>query len=387
MDNRAPLWMIAATVLNRAGGFIMVLILGHAIAPGLLADYFSALVSIGVAVSITQAGCGPLLVRLAQNRQQTAILGIVSLRIILALIAITFLAPALPPVAWPVLIMPLAAALSPDWMITARLQFHRILWIGGLGQLAGIVTALYAGTTSNGAVWIYACAPAISATSCLASAFWAWSGRRKPRQGRANTSPGLPSLNIKIWPQLVLFTLLAGLLPNIDVAFLQSSLPQSDHDALMLVHRLLLLCAAGFSAISGVLFARKQTGFARDVWLVLPACGITLALLVLPDMALSVLFGHSPVNNADILRIAAPWPLLLAIVLRHILIVQERAGHLLLAVVAVVLCVGGAGVLAQCGAVATIIMAMNVKLALLAGLLICAPRFFVWRQRYFACQS
>jgi hypothetical protein len=374
MDNRAPLWMIAATVLNRAGGWIMVLILGHAIAPGLLADYFSAIVTIGVAVSLTQAGCGPLLVRLAQNRQRQAIIAIVMLRIALALAAILILAPRLPPVAWPVLIMPLAAALSPDWIITARLQFHRILTIGCLGQIAGIATALYASTSANGAAWLYACAPAISLTSCLASAFGAGSGRHDIAQ---NDGASANTLNIKIWPQLVLFTLLAGLLPNIDIAFVQSSLPPGDHDVLMLVHRLLLLCAAGFSAISGA---------GRDIWLLLPASFIALGLLVLPDTALTLLFGHSTEQSADILRLAAPWPLLLALVLRQVLILQEHPGHLPLAALALGICVSSAWALAQLGSASSILVAMNAKLAVLAVLFVVATRFNIW-QRQPSCQN
>ncbi|WP_339780026.1 hypothetical protein [uncultured Thalassospira sp.] len=383
MDNRAPLWMIAATVLNRAGGWIMVLILGHAIAPGLLADYFSAIVTIGVAVSLTQAGCGPLLVRLAQNRQRQAIIAIVMLRIGLALTAIVLLAPRLPPVAWPVLIMPLAAALSPDWIITARLQFHRILAIGSLGQIAGIAIALYASTSANGVAWLYACAPAISLTSCLASAFGAGSGRHDIAQ---NAGASANTLNIKIWPQLVLFTLLAGLLPNIDIAFVQSALPPGDHDVLMLVHRLLLLCAAGFSAISGVLFAQKQTGAGRDIWLLLPASFIALGLLVLPDTALTLLFGHSTEQSADILRIAAPWPLLLALVLRQVLILQEHPGHLPLAALALAICVSSAWALAQLGSASSILVAMNTKLAVLAVLFVVATRFNIW-QRQPSCQN
>ncbi|OSQ39754.1 hypothetical protein [Thalassospira mesophila] len=388
MDNRAPLWMIGATALNRAGGLIMILILGHAIAPDILAGYFSAIVTIGVAISITQAGCGPLLVRLAQNRQWRAVIGIVMLRVALALAAILILAPGLPPVAWPVLMMPLAAALSPDWIITARLQFHRILAIGSLGQIAGIAIALYAsaGPATNSTAWLYACAPAISLTTCLASAFWAWSGRYKTRHSPAKTTPRIPPLNIKIWPQLILLTLLAGLLPNIDIAFLPSTLAQSDHDALMLVHRLLLLCAAGFAAISGVLFAQKQTGAGRDIWLFIPALCMALALLILPNAALTLLFGHSSAASSDILRLAAPWPLLLALVLRQILILQERSGHVVLATLAMVICVGGAAALAQLGTVDGIVMAMNAKLALLAGLFMMAARLDVW-QRYASCQN
>lgn len=380
-DNRhAPLWLIASTVLNRVGGLIILLILGHGFAPDLLARYFAALVAIAVAVSLTQAGCGPLLVRLAQNRQWQSVGLIVMLRLIIAGIAIALIAPNLATVAWPVLIMPLAASLSPDWLVTARLQFHKILIIGALGQAAGILVALYATTFATAPFWLYATAPAISLTSGLASFFFAFDKPNCP------APPPTGHLPANIWPQLIGFTLLAGLLPNMDMALLPATLPTTERDALLLVHRLLLLAAALITAISGVLFAQNRQDKIRDIWLLLPALGISLGFMLLPHIALNLLFGHSGEDETALLRIAAFWPLLLALVSRQFLVLQEQSGHFGTACLAGLVILAGAAVIPHCESATAIILVMNIKLTVLALTLYCAGRLHPAATEAVPCQ-
>lgn len=377
IGRHAPLWMIASNILNRAGGFIILVVLGHGFSPDLLARYFAALVSISVAVSLTQAGCGPLLVRLAQYRQWRSISFIVSIRMTIALIAIAWIAPQLPPIAWPVLIMPFAAAISPDWLVSARLQFNKILFIGAFGQLAGLGVAFYATQLASATSWLYATAPAISVASWVASFYFAFANPSAAAPAPATVPHPKPagSLPVKIWPQLIAFTLLAGLLPNIDMALLPASLPQAQQDALLLVHRLLLLAAAMISAISGVLFAQNRHVGRWDFWLILPAIGMALVLLAAPQIALELVFGHSHNNEVGLVRIASFWPLLLALVTRQILLLQERSGHLGTMCIAGIIIVAGAALIAMCDSAIGIMVAMNVKLAVLASILYLAARF------------
>ncbi len=371
-NHHAPLWMIASTVLNRAGGFLIILILGHGFAPDVLADYFAALVAIGVAVSFAQAGCGPLLVRLAQYRQSWSVALIVMVRVTIASIAIALIAPTLPPRAWPVLIMPLAASLSPDWLVSARLQFNKILLIGALGQVAGIMVALYAAILTTMPAWLYATAPAISLTSGLASLYFAL-GKTNTAAPSAATSPR--HLPAKRWPQLIIFTLLAGLLPNIDMALLPASLPSGAQNALLLVHRVLLISAALIAAISSVLFAQNRQGGGRDKWLLWPALGMAMTLIIFPQLALTLLFGHSGDAETGLLRMAAFWPLLLALVSRQFLVLQEQSGHFRTACLAGLILLTGAVIIPLCESAANILMAMNIKLAFLAIALHLAGRF------------
>ncbi|MDP2698714.1 hypothetical protein [Thalassospira sp.] len=371
----APVWMMMATGLARAGGLVILLILGRHFSAGLLAPYFNALIMAGVGVTIIQAGCGPLLVRLAQTAQHRILLMLLGLRLILAGMVIVILAPMLPLATWPVLLMPICAALAPDWLMTARLQFSRLTLLAAIAQLAGIVMAVFAvGSDSvNGLVW---CAPIISLVACLGAGCFAVSNHPLP-------VPKLAPLPARTIMTLVVMTLLAGLLPNLDIALLAGKLSSADHTALMMAHRLVLLASALFAGIASALFAQKSVGWRRDIWLLLPGVLIALPMLILPDMVIRVIYQNPVAGLAELLRIASLWPLLTGFVLRQILVWQENPGGLWPAIAALLLFVGGAVVLALMPewTAQTVLIAMTVKLGFLAALLSLVGRFSVMQRQ------
>ncbi|MFH1805428.1 MAG: hypothetical protein ABID63_11130 [Pseudomonadota bacterium] len=371
----APVWMMAATVLARAGGLVILLILGRHFSADLLAPYFNALIMVGVGVTIVQAGCGPLLVRLAQTAQHRILLVLLGVRLILAGMVIVILAPLLPLATWPVLLMPICAALAPDWLMTARLQFSRLTLLAAIAQLAGIAMAAMAvgSDSANGLVW---CAPMISLAACLGAGCFAIFKSPLPVP---KTDP-LPTRTIMT---LVLMTLLSGLLPNLDVALLAGKLSSADHTALMMVHRLVLLASALFAGIASALFAQKSNGWRRDVWLLLPGVLIALPMLILPDMVIRLIYQYPVAGLAELLRIASLWPLLTGLVLRQILVWQENPDGLRPAIAAVLLFGGGAVALALVPGwtAQTVLIAMTVKLGFLVALLSLVGRFSVMQRQ------
>ena len=85
MHRLYPLWLLIANLVARLGGMVILLLIGHHFAPDQLAGYFTALATIGLVVTIAQAGCGPLLIRLYQTRQMKVVLAICALRVALAM--------------------------------------------------------------------------------------------------------------------------------------------------------------------------------------------------------------------------------------------------------------------------------------------------------------
>ena len=72
---------------------------------------------------------------------------------------------------WPLILIPIAAALSPDLMIAAKTRFSRLGMIAVIGQGCGIVVAVWA-SLSQSDLALYLIVPAVSLTSlALAIAF------------------------------------------------------------------------------------------------------------------------------------------------------------------------------------------------------------------------
>jgi len=167
----SPLWLVSANLIARLGGMIILVLIGHAFSSEMLGSYFSMLALIGLAVTATQAGSGPLLIRFAQSGRHRFAWGGVSIRLLIAMIAtaIVMITTDDPfTTYWPLILMPIAAALSPDWMIAARTEFSRLGAIAVIAQLAGILMALWAVMFDHSIV-LFAIAPSLSVAGLIAS--------------------------------------------------------------------------------------------------------------------------------------------------------------------------------------------------------------------------
>ncbi|WP_404425521.1 hypothetical protein [Thalassospira australica] len=315
-----PLWLVIANLVARLGGMITLLLVGHHFAPDQLAGYFTALATIGLAVTIAQAGCGPLLIRLYQTSQIKVIVTICALRVTLALAATAFVITTTDIPLSPILLMPLAAALAPDWIITGRGQLSQIALIAVFGQIAGIITAVIAIAT-NSNLTLFAIAPAISLASLIAGFLLALR-EQATQQAVARKLTGNHAIN------LIGFILLAGALPNLDFVLLGQNLPDAAHDNLMLGQRIFLITSAIIASISTALFAKRQSGLLRDIWLITPPLATTAILLFIPETLALLFYGTTNADLVTLLRTGAFWPALLAMISRQILISQETENRL-----------------------------------------------------------
>ncbi|MCC9624018.1 hypothetical protein LPB41_20245 [Thalassospira sp. MA62] len=310
----APGWMVLANIVARLGGLIILLLLGRTFDQGTLASYFSILAAIGLGVTATQSGSGPLLIRLKQATQIRPAILICGWRLIIASIAglVIFHTHETPITLYgPLFLMLLAAALSPDWIIAARGQFRRLGEVACLGQLAGILVAGIAMITASHAA-LYVIVPAISVVSLALCFFWAFSARSP------SLLPTGRTVSLASAVGLIGFTLLAGALPNLDFVLLAQ-----DHPTLYLAQRVLLIFAALFAAIAGTLFARRDDGWLRDIWLLAPMAVATVLLWTLPDLVANLIYDTPSNDLVALLQTGAGWPILLALVGRYILIIQE----------------------------------------------------------------
>lgn len=294
---------------------VILVLIGHAYSQADLGTYFQLLAMIGLAVTATQAGSGPLLVRLAQRRTFRPALFIVVLRLLIAMIAsaLITLTTSLPfGHYWPLILIPLAAALSPDWLIAAKTRFSRLGLTAVTGQACGIVAALWASMTHAPSA-LYLIAPAISLASFALATMFAF--ERSPTRSLET----VPTKNGDAFG-LVGFTLLAGFLPNLDFVLLGA-----EHHQLFLAQRIFLFCAGLIAAIASALFAKQQTGRLRDVWLLMPMAFVSGLLFFFPG-ALAKIVYHDPSNDLiSVLQIGAVWPIMLALCTRQILILQETS--------------------------------------------------------------
>lgn len=313
-----PLWLITANLTARLGGMAILLILGHGFAAHQLGNYFAMLAVIGLGVTAAQAGTGPLLIRLQQAGNHRAAIACMVLRGMIALIAILWIAFEIGTNTltqyWPLLLMPIAAALSPDWVISARTEFSRISLIALITQMVGIGTATGAAMRGDPHL-LFAVAPAISITSFLASLLFAFT----PARDHPTEPPERVALSRRSCCGLIGFTLLAGLLPNLDFVLLAADTP------LFLAQRIFLICAAFLAAISSALFARQQPGHLRDIWLLLPMGGATLVLWIWPGGVAALIYANPTDALITLLQTGALWPILLALLSRQILILQEQS--------------------------------------------------------------
>ncbi len=315
-----PLWMLSANLITRLGGMIILLLIGHHFAPDQLGAYFAAVATIGLAVTIAQAGCGLLLIRLYQANQRRAAFALCALRLTLAIAATAFVVimTDIPPS--PILLMPMVAAIAPDWIITGRGQLSKIALIAVLGQIAGITVAFVAIVTQSNLA-LFTIAPAISLASLIAGALLAL-------RDHASHPTAITKITHSQMINLIGFTLLAGALPNLDFVLLGQNLPNTAHANLMLAQRIFLITAAIIASISAALFAKKQAGLLRDIWLIAPPLAMTATLLMLPETLALLFYGTVNVNLVALLRTGAFWPVLLAMVSRQILISQETENQL-----------------------------------------------------------
>ncbi len=305
-----PMWMIGANMIARLGGMAILVLIGHAYSEADLGTYFQLLAMVGLAVTATQAGSGPLLVRLAQNAAFGQAMHVVGTRFLIAGFASTLIVTTTGvPLAqyWPLILIPFAAALSPDWMIAAKTRFSRLGMIAVMGQACGIVVAVWA-WLSHSDLALYLIAPAVSLASlALATAFAFEQSSTKAPMAHTGSVLGL-----------VGFTLLAGFVPNLDFVLLGT-----DNDPLFLAQRVFLFCAGLIAAITSTLFAKNEVGQIRDIWLLAPMVLIAGLLLFLPGK-LADLFYTSPSDDLiTVLQVGAAWPVLMAFIARQILILQE----------------------------------------------------------------
>lgn len=320
MHRLYPLWLLIANLVARLGGMVILLLIGHHFAPDQLAGYFTALATIGLAVTIAQAGCGPLLIRLYQTSQIKMIVGICTLRVALAFVATAFVITTTDIPLSPILLMPLTAALAPDWIITGRGQLSKIALIAVFGQIAGVVIAIIAIATDSNLA-LFAIAPAVSLASLIAGSLFALR-EQAPQQTAVSKLTRNHVIN------MIGFTLLAGALPNLDFVLLGQNLPDAAHDNLMLAQRIFLITAAIIASISAALFAKRQAGLLRDIWLVTPPLAMTAILLFIPETLVLLFYGTTNADLVTLLHTGAFWPVLLAMISRQTLISQETENRL-----------------------------------------------------------
>ena len=312
-----PLWLIAANLTARASGMIILLILGHGFAANQLGYYFAMLAVVGLGVTAAQAGTGPLLIRLQQAGNLRWAIACVVLRAIISLGAILWIVIETGTNTltqyWLLLLMPITAALSPDWIISARTEFSRISVIAVMAQMAGIGMAAWAAHASN-PDFLFAVAPAISITSFIAATLFVFN-RATDQQ---TAPPGITTPSRPTAFGMIGFTLLAGVLPNLDFVLLGSD------TTLFLAQRIFLICAAFLAAISGALFAKQQPGHLRDIWLIAPMAAASLVLWIWPDGVAALIYTKPSDALITLLQTGALWPILLALLSRQILILQEH---------------------------------------------------------------
>ncbi|BDW88142.1 hypothetical protein [Thalassospira tepidiphila] len=297
-------------MIARLGGMAILVLIGHAYSESDLGTYFQLLAMVGLAVTATQAGSGPLLVRLAQNAAFGQAIHVVATRFLIAgFAAILIVTTTSVPLAlyWPLILIPFAAALSPDWMIAAKTRFSRLGMIAVIGQACGIMVAVWASLNPSD-VALYLISPAVSLASlALATAF--------AFEQSSTKAPMAPTGSVF---GLVGFTLLAGFLPNLDFVLLGT-----DSDPLFLAQRVFLFCAGLIAAIASTLFAKNEVGQIRDIWLLAPMVLIAGLLLFLPGKLADLFFASPSDDLITILQIGAAWPVLMAFIARQILILQE----------------------------------------------------------------
>ncbi len=347
-----PLWMVSANLIARLGGMFILILIGHTFADEILGTYFALLATIGLAVTATQAGSGPLLFRLAQANQMRSALVVIAFRLAIALAAtVAMISMSDQPIAlyWPLLLMPLAAAIAPDWLIAARTEFSKLSLIAVCGQIAGIVIAVSAAST-KASIALFAISPAISAASLMLSVFLAYrskgpiTARRKEPQ-HSNTG-------------LIGFTLLAGFLPNLDFVLLNTG-----YDTVFLAQRIFLFCAGLIAAITATLFAKREVGAVRDVWLVAPMAAVSGMLLLGPGFVAHLIYADPNPQLIELIQTGALWPVLMAIVTRQILILQENANAKWLGWFCLLAMVGTAFVLPDPSNASEVIILVQLRLA------------------------
>lgn len=351
-----PLWLLLANLIARLGGMIIMLLIGHHFAPDQLGAYFAALATIGLAVTLAQAGCGPLLIRLYQANQHRAAFALCALRLTLAIAATAFVVikTDIPPS--PILLMPTVAALAPDWIISAHGQLSKIALIAVLGQIAGITVAFAAIVTQSNLA-LFTIAPAISVASLIAGAFLAL-------RSHATHPTAKTKITHSQMINLIGFTLLAGTLPNLDFVLLGQNLPETAQANLMLAQRIFLIAAAIITSISTALFAKRQTGLCRDIWLIAPTLAGTAILLILPEKLALLFYGAANADLIVLLRIGAFWPLLLAMIAHQILISQETENRLFAGWLCLFLLILSGGMLPSLVSETNILIFMQLRLSL-----------------------
>ena len=357
-----PLWLIAANLTARAGGMIILLILGHGFAANQLGYYFAMLAVVGLGVTAAQAGTGPLLIRLQQAGNLRWAMACVVLRAIISLGAILWIVVEMGTDTlsqyWPLLLMPITAALSPDWIISARTEFSRISMIALIAQIAGIGTAAWAAHASN-PDWLFAVAPAISVASLISSIIFAFN----PAKDRTTEPPEHAALSQQSCFGMIGFTLLAGVLPNLDFVLLSSD------TTLFLAQRIFLICAAFLAAISGALFAKQQPGHLRDIWLIAPMAAASLVLWIWPDGVAALIYTKPSDALITLLQTGALWPILLALLSRQILILQEHPSAMWVGWLCLCGMILSAALLPAPAEPSDILILMQLRLALVLSLL------------------
>ena len=357
-----PLWLIAANLTARAGGMIILLILGHGFAANQLGDYFAMLAMVGLGVTAAQAGTGPLLIRLQQAGNLRWAMACVVLRAIISLGAILWIVVEMGTDTlsqyWPLLLMPITAALSPDWIISARTEFSRINMIALIAQIAGIGMAAWAAHASNPDL-LFAVAPAISVASLISSIIFVFN----PAKDRTTEPPEHAALSQQSCFGMIGFTLLSGVLPNLDFVLLGSD------TTLFLAQRIFLICAAFLAAISGALFAKQQPGHLRDIWLIAPMAAASLVLWIWPDGVAALIYTKPSDALITLLQTGALWPILLALLSRQILILQEHPSAMWVGWLCLCGMILSAALLPAPAEPSDILILMQLRLALVLSLL------------------
>ena len=341
---------------------IILLILGHGFAANQLGDYFAMLAVVGLGVTAAQVGTGPLLIRLQQAGNLRWAMACVVLRAIIALGAILWIIVEMGTDTLsqygPLLLMPITAALSPDWIISARTEFSRINMIALIAQMAGIGMAAWAAHASNPDL-LFAVAPAISVASLISSIIFAFN----PAKDRTTEPPEHAALSQQSCFGMIGFTLLAGVLPNLDFVLLSSD------TTLFLAQRIFLICAAFLAAISGALFAKQQPGHLRDIWLIAPMVAASLTLWIWPDGVAALIYAKPSDALITLLQTGAIWPILLALLSRQILILQEHPSAMWVGWLCLCGMILSAALLPAPSQASDTVILMQVRLALLLALL------------------
>lgn len=358
-----PFWMVSANLIARLGGMLILILIGHAFADEILGTYFALLAIIGLAVTATQAGSGPLLIRLAQAKQMRKALIVVAIRLAIALAAtVTVISISNQPIVlyWPLLLMPLAAALAPDWLIAARTEFSKLSLIAVCSQITGIIIAVWAALT-KASIALFAIAPAISVASLMLGALLAYRSNGpvpaqsdKPQHSNAG---------------LIGFTLLAGFLPNLDFVLLST-----DDDTVFLAQRIFLFCAGLIAAITATLFAKREVSAARDIWLIAPMAAVSGMLLLGPGFIAHLIYADPNPQLIELIQTGALWPVLMAIITRQILILQENANAKWLGWFCLLAMVGTAFVLPDTNTASEVFILVQLRLAAIIFVLIAWQR-------------